>query len=178
MEIEVKIKINDSAIVREKILGLGFSSIQPRVSEKNTIYDTPGNHLKQKKQLLRLRQTNDKVILTFKAPPRKELDSKDFKVREEIEVLVSDFENMRRIINGLGYGEFFIYEKYREIFEKDDVHIMLDETPMGSYVEIEGTEEAIDRTAQSLGWSRSDYITSNYLNLYRRSGGYGHMQFQ
>jgi adenylate cyclase class 2 len=42
----------------------------------------------------------------------------------------------------------------------------MDETPIGTYVELEGPAEAIDRAAIELGFSKRDYILKNYLLLY------------
>jgi adenylate cyclase class 2 len=93
-------------------------------------------------------------------------------------VEVSDFENMKRIFTELGYEVAFIYEKYREEFQKGDVKVMVDETPIGHFIEIEGPREAIDCTARELGYGKSDYIIDNYRTLFRKSGGTGHMKFK
>lgn len=61
---------------------------------------------------------------------------------------------------------WFRYEKYREEFLADDVVIAVDETPVGVFVEIEGSEEAIHRTAAALGKSAADYITDSYRFLF------------
>ena len=47
-----------------------------------------------------------------------------------------------------------------------DLLIELDETPLGTFLELEGPAEAIDRAAQELGYSRKDYIAKSYLALY------------
>ena len=44
---------------------------------------------------------------------------------------------------------------------------MLDETPIGNFLEIEGRPKWIDRTARVLGFSAGDYITTSYGSLYR-----------
>ena len=44
--------------------------------------------------------------------------------------------------------------------------IEMDETPIGVFVELEGPAKAIDRAAKLLGYSRRDYIVTNYLSLY------------
>jgi len=52
--------------------------------------------------------------------------------------------------------------------------IELDETPIGTFVELEGPADAIDRAATELGFSRHDYVLKSYLVLYmeecRRKG--------
>ena len=44
--------------------------------------------------------------------------------------------------------------------------IELDETPIGTFVELEGPGPAIDRAASELGFAARDFITKNYLVLY------------
>ena len=44
------------------------------------------------------------------------------------------------ILSQLGFRVWFRYEKYREEFVKDDVILAVDETPVGTFVEIEGSE--------------------------------------
>jgi adenylate cyclase class 2 len=179
LEIEVKIKIENISVeeTREKIIKNNFRSIGPRAFEQNIVFDTPDKKLKTNNFLLRLRKKGDKSTVTFKRPVKKSLSSAHYKIREETEVEVLDFEEMRKIFMGLGYEPVFIYEKYREVFQKGDVRLMVDETPIGNFIEIEGPEEVIDCTAQELGHTKSDYISDNYRTLFRKAGHTGHMQF-
>ena len=52
--------------------------------------------------------------------------------------------------------------------------MVLDETPIGNFGEIEGPPRWIDRTAQALGIGREDYITETYAPMFfawkRRTG--------
>ncbi len=66
----------------------------------------------------------------------------------------------------LGFHVWFRYEKYREEFSAHDVIIAIDETPVGTFVEIEGGEAAIHDTAAALGRSPADYITDSYRFLF------------
>ena len=183
LEIEIKIKIPAGAAgienARARILANDFQVLHERAFEKNIALDTPEGKLKNGKCLLRLRKKGNTNTVTFKRPLEKPFsrDHARYKIKQETEVEVSDFEGMENIFTGLGYEVFFIYEKYREEFQKGDVKVMLDETPMGNFIEIEGPEEAIDRTAHELGYNKNDYITDNYLSLFRKAGGAGHMVF-
>ena len=184
LEIEIKIKIKGGSIelenTRKKIIAIGFRLIHKKYFERNIVFDTPGGKLKNKKFLLRLRKKENKNVVTFKRPTHKfaSLSPTDYKIREETEVEVSDFENMKRIFTGLGYDVVFIYEKYREEFRKGDVKVMVDETPIGNFIEIEGPGEAIDRTARELGCGKTDYLIDNYRTLFRKAGGTGDMKFK
>jgi adenylate cyclase, class 2 len=153
--------------------------------------------------------TKQRVILTFKQPiasastlpvgaqhaaPLRGPDAHGtshgpYKVREEIEVEVADVGNLSRIFEGLGMKGWFRYEKYRTTFRlpaskawAKGLLIELDETPIGTFVELEGPAAAIDRAAEELGFSKRDYILKNYLRLYledcrRRGEQPSHMVF-
>ncbi|HLP60407.1 MAG TPA: class IV adenylate cyclase [Candidatus Deferrimicrobium sp.] len=183
LEIEVKIRIGTGIPgienTRKKILANHFQVLHERAFEKNIVFDTPDGKLKSRQCLLRLREKGNKRTVTFKQPVEQSLPGAHavYKIKQETEVEVLDFEKMAHIFTCLGYEVFFIYEKYREEFQKGAVKVMLDETPVGNFIEIEGPEEAIDHTAGRLGYSKSDYITDNYLTLFRQAGGVGHMRF-
>jgi adenylate cyclase, class 2 len=184
LEIEVKIKLLDSQVnyIRKQLLDSGFTIYLNKTFEHNTIYDTLKQNLKQKRLLLRLRKIDNQTILTFKRPALNQTVSTQYKVREELEIEVSDFNTAQTIINGLGYEVFFIYEKYREILsnnaDTNPIMIMLDETPIGHFMEIEAQASQIDNIASQLGFSKEDYNTSNYLSLFREHHKTGHMQFK
>jgi adenylate cyclase class 2 len=89
------------------------------------------------------------------------------KLREEHETVVADGQVLLTILQALGLRIWFRYEKYREEFAAEDVVIAIDETPVGVFVEIEGSEEHIRRTALALGRGPEDYITDSYRMLFR-----------
>src|SRR6202007_2839966 len=100
-------------------------------------------------------------------------DGHGHKVREEIETEVKDGVALQGIFEGLGMSGWFSYEKYRTTMKlpgsakwAKDLMIELDETPLGTFLELEGPAEAIDRAAQELGYSKKDYIVKSYLALY------------
>jgi adenylate cyclase class IV len=125
-------------------------------------------------------------LLTFKSPLLHQSGEthrhyRAHKVREEIEAHVTDADNLIKIFEGLGMRGWFRYEKFRTTYElpaakswASGLLIELDETPIGTFVELEGPPAAIDRAAHELGFSRRDYILTNYLSLYladrRRQG--------
>ncbi len=178
LEIEIKIKVDDLKKIKRKIIELGFHTISPYSFEHNILFDTKDERLKKNKLLLRLRKIEDKYILTFKRPPEHAPETGHYKIKEEKEIEVSDYENVKSIFTGLGFSVFFIYEKYREIFDNGNVKIMMDHTPVGDFIEIEGDAEGIDKTAAQLGYGKSDYITDNYMTLFRKKHKTGFMQFE
>ena len=62
------------------------------------------------------------------------------KMRDELETVVGDGEVLQHVFEELGLHVWFRYQKYREEFAAEEVTIALDETPVGTYVEIEGGE--------------------------------------
>ena len=84
---------------------------------------------------------------------------------------------MEAILDKIGFRPFFIYEKFREVFVLDGVRVMLDETPIGNFLEIEGQPAGIDAAAARLGFSRGEYLNDSYYRLFLLSGRSGHMVF-
>ena len=163
-EVEVKIRIRDVASTRRLLRLNGFRVERRRVFESNEVYDTPESALRANRRLLRLRRTGPHVLLTFKDKPV----AGKHKVREEIEVTLSDSTAFAEILNRLGFLTAFRYEKYRTEFARprDSGLVLLDETPIGNFLELEGPAGWIDRTAAMLGFSEQQYITSSYSSLY------------
>ena len=190
-ETEIKLRIPDRKAFLRALRKLGAraarGSAPVRVHEFNVIFDTPDGGLAKHGQLLRIRTETPqqgsrkrrgapaaRVILTFKSPVAAVLDAAGpHKVREETEVEVASAELLTRILEGLGLRGWFRYEKYRSTYLLPaalrwgrGLLIELDETPIGAFVELEGPAAAIDRAAALLGYSRRDYVLTNYLQLY------------
>jgi len=176
LEIEIKVRIGALPPWREKLLALGAEVLAPRALEKNLVFDSPRKRLKKTGILLRLRRAGGRSVLTMKMPARAPEEAA-YKVREETEADVSDFAAVERILRGIGFRPFFVYEKYREVLRMGLVGVMLDETPIGNFLEIEGDPAEIDRAAALLGFSRGDYIRDSYYRLFLLTGRAGDMVF-
>jgi adenylate cyclase, class 2 len=72
------------------------------------------------------------------------------------------------ILERLGLRISFRYEKYREEFALEDVVFAVDETPVGTFVEIEGSDEGIASAAVRLGRGPADYVLDSYRTLFAR----------
>lgn len=185
-EREIKLRIEDLAALRRGLAKLGARVVKPRVHENNTIFDTPEFALAQREQLLRIRtetpamknrKTRSHSLVTFKRPvlaAESAGKSERHKVREEIELEISDAKALAGILEGLGFRGWFHYEKFRTTFRlpasnawAKGLLIEFDETPIGAFLELEGPAKAIDRAAQALGFDEEDYIVANYMVLYR-----------
>ncbi|MBZ5702104.1 MAG: class IV adenylate cyclase [Acidobacteriia bacterium] len=190
-ETEIKLRIPDRKLFLRALRKLharaARGSAPVRVHEFNVIFDTPDGGLAKHGQLLRIRTETPRqgsrkkrgapparVICTFKSPVASVVDAAGpHKVREEREVEVASAELLTRIFEGLGLRGWFRYEKYRTTYLLPaavrwarGLLIELDETPIGTFVELEGPAAAIDRAAALLGYSRRDYLLTNYLQLY------------
>ncbi len=203
-ETEIKLRISNVPAFHRALKRIGARLAGPgtsKVHEENVIFDTPQGGLAKHGQLLRIRTETpevrgkpkttgpqQRVVLTFKQPMVQpagaetgSASSGSYKVRDEIEVEVAKGENLTRIFEGLGMSGWFRYEKCRTTFRLPaskawalGLLIELDETPIGTFVELEGPAAAIDRAAAELGFSKHDYLSKNYLRLYmeecRRKG--------
>lgn len=163
LEVEVKFLVDDRPAIRQKIVDAGAILLRPRVFERNVRFDTPEDDLLKNEELLRLREDTS-VVLTYKGVSELDLTS-EAKIREEIEVAVSDFDKMATILERLGYQAVQVYEKYREAFQLNGVEIVLDEMPYGDFIELEGEEQTLKQTARSLGLNWQERILSNYLAM-------------
>lgn len=161
-EIEIKFRVSNLRELGRKLRGTGFRIETPRTSEMNTLYDLPGAVLRNRKELLRLRKYGTKWTLTHKSASTKARHSS----RVELETAVSDGKKMEAILRALGYSPSFRYEKFRAEWTDGKGQVVVDETPIGDFCEIEGAPRWIDATAKKLGVRQEDYITKNYATLF------------
>jgi len=161
-EVEIKFRLGDLPVVRRKLRALGFRCQTPRAFESNTLFDFPGGLLRRRGQLLRLRQYGDSWSLTYKGKGH----SARHKSRPETETRIADGEKLARILEALGLAPSFRYEKFRSEWSDGSGLVVLDQTPIGNFGEIEGSPRWIDRTARALGLAPSDYITDSYAQIF------------
>ncbi|HEX6505820.1 MAG TPA: class IV adenylate cyclase [Terriglobales bacterium] len=161
-EVEIKFRIEDLRVLTRALRDAGFRLKTRRTHEVNTLYDLPGQPLRRKGELLRLRQYGSEWILTHKAKGK----AGPHKSREETEVRVDDGKQMDAILLRLGFRPSFRYEKFRAEWSDGTGHVVVDETPIGNFGEVEGPPRWIDRTAKALGIRRDQYITSSYAELF------------
>ena len=162
-EIEIKLRVPGVAAARRLLLSAGFRVSKPRVFESNTILDTPELRLRNAGCLVRIREVKGAATLTYKGPG----SSGKHKIREELETDAGDALILAAIFEKLDLRPAFRYEKYRTEFRRDSGgEATLDETPIGVFLELEGSPNWIDRTARRLGFAEQDYITDSYGALY------------
>lgn len=161
-EIEIKFCVTDLGALARKLRAAGFRLVTRRTHEMNTLYDLPGGVLRARKQLLRIRKYGSEWTLTHKSGTTRGHHSS----RVELETGVSDGRKLDAILRALGYAPSFRYEKFRAEWSDGKGQVVVDETPIGNFCEIEGAPRWIDATAKKLGVSAADYITKNYATLF------------
>jgi adenylate cyclase, class 2 len=161
-EIEIKFPISDLAGLTRRLRAAKFRLITPRTQEINTLYDLPGQPLRKRGDLLRLRRYGKDWVLTHKAKGT----VGRHKTRVETETRVADGEKMHAILLTLGFQPTFRYEKLRAEWSDGRGHVVVDETPIGNFGEIEGSARWIDKTANALGIRPDHYLTDTYAGLF------------
>ena len=174
-ETEVKLEVHDLDAVRDSLRRIGAELVGPRELEDNVLLDDAAGRLTSGGEALRVRAVGGRGVFTYKGP--KLASGAGIKTRRELEVSVDDPARLREILDALGYEVRFRYQKYRETWRLGACEIVVDETPIGCFVEIEGTEEAIHEVASALGFGRSAYIDLSYASLFFSRGGQGDMVF-
>ena len=162
IEREVKLRFDSPEEARDAILAAGATPLRCRRLQEDALLDTEDESLRRRRCVLRIRTDGGKSLLTFKGP----VQPGTMKVRDEFETIVGDGEVLQRVFEELGLHVWFRYEKYREEYAASDVTIAVDETPVGTFVEIEGGEHGILTMTEALGRSAADFILDSYRSLF------------
>jgi adenylate cyclase class 2 len=171
-EIELKFLIADAADLEARLPALGFHLDTPRTFESNTLYDTPERRLRDSQQILRIRQYGDLWTVTHKRPSSGTEGDPRYKVRIETETHVDDAPAIAEVFCQLGYCAMFRYEKYRTEWshptedEVSPLHLVIDETPIGIYGELEGPTVWIEKMLEALHIDRATCTTKSYGKLF------------
>jgi adenylate cyclase class 2 len=167
-EIELKFTVVDAEALRAAAFELGFALVTERTFESNTLYDTADRQLRARKEILRLRQYGERAIVTHKRQSAAGDGDLRYKTRIETESIVEDSDALAEIFSQLGYGPVFRYEKYRTEWDAGSGHLVLDETPIGVWAELEGPPEWIEATLVKLGVAPELQSTESYGKLFLR----------
>jgi adenylate cyclase class 2 len=128
-EIEIKFRIEKPTALIGALKKTGFKELTRSTHEMNSLYDLPGEKLRKRGELLRLRKYGEAWVLTHKAkgkPGR-------HKVRVELETRVEDGRQIDAILRALGFEPTLRYEKYRSEWGDGKGHVVLDQTPIGNF---------------------------------------------
>ncbi len=164
-EVEIKFRVADLKALARRLRAAGFRLKTRRTFEQNTLFDDPQRRLASRGDVLRIRRYGRVWTLTHKARGDKQPIGLH-KVRTETETVVADGAALAMVFASLGFQPSFRYEKFRSEWTDGKGDVVLDETPIGNFGEIEGQAAWIDRTAKKLGLTPADYLVSNYAALF------------
>ena len=178
IEREIKLRFDSAAAARAALGELGATPLRARRLQDDLLLDIEDMRLQRSGCSLRLRRDGDEATITWKGP----VVPGPLKAREEVETLVGKAEHAQHILAAIGFVLRFRYQKYREELALDGLVVAIDETPVGTFVELEGDEAAIAGVAGRLGRTQSDYVLASYRSLFlehrQATGGHGaHMVF-
>lgn len=186
-EVEVKVRADHDA-VRARLAELGARSLGS-VVQADTYFDAPHRDFARTDEALRVRQVaaiedasasgldpealleDAQSRLTYKGP----LVGSSGKTREEVETNIADGEDVRTILDRLGFEPVATVRKVRARYDLDGYTVTLDDVAdLGEFVEVEieareaeieqarkGTFEVLER----LGLDPEKSIRDSYLEL-------------
>ncbi|HEX8071780.1 MAG TPA: class IV adenylate cyclase [Pyrinomonadaceae bacterium] len=165
-EIEKKYRVTEAAAL---VLGARLAACGAEARgvefEENTLYAGPG--LDERTTALRLRRVGARAWLTYK---QRSPTTAGIKRQREDETEVGDADALADILDALGYRPALVYEKRRATWLYGGAEVLVDELPFGWFVEIEGSEEAINEVEQRLGLDAAEVEHEHYPGLTRRFG--------
>ena len=162
IEREIKLRFDSADAAREAMVEVRATPLRERRLQDDTLFDWPDRRLAHAHQLLRVRQELGTATLTFKGAP----ESDTMKVREEIETTAGDPVSLLAMLDRLGLHAWFRYQKYRQEYTRGNVVLAVDETPVGTFAELEGDEHGILALATEMGREQGDYILDSYRGLF------------
>jgi adenylate cyclase, class 2 len=169
LEREVKLLFPTTVAARDAVLAAGAVLADARRLQDDSLYDLPDETLRSKGCVVRIRTERwtdrpDTTTLTVKGP----MQSSQMKLREEHETRVENAQALLQAFDALGMRVWFRYQKHREEFSRPGLVVAIDETPVGTYVELEGDEDAILAMATALGRTPADFIVDSYYRLFMK----------
>ena len=166
LEREVKLSFDSAESARDAAIAAGATPLHGRRLQEDALLDTGAT----RSAIADARCGSGWRTARAGSPSRDRSSDSVMKLRDEFETLVGDGVLLLRIFEELGYQVWFRYEKYREEFAHEDVIVAIDETPVGVFVEIEGSETGITAMAAALGRGPDDYILDSYRGLFLKRG--------
>ena len=166
IETEIKFRVTNTAQLEAELTSIGFHLVTPRSFERNVLYDTADRSLRGKRELVRIRNYAGHWLLTHKRVPDSGIGEDRHKHRVETETELSDGAALAEVFLAVGLLPVFRYEKWRTEWSDDIGHCVVDETPLGTFAELEGEPEWIDRVTSRLGVTPEEQLTVSYGRLF------------
>ncbi|MGH9947268.1 MAG: class IV adenylate cyclase [Pyrinomonadaceae bacterium] len=134
-------------------------------TEVNSIF--ANKELVERNAVVRIRETQNRSILTFK---RRLPSTSGAKEQVEFESEIADAVAIRSIIEAIGLKRAIVYEKRRRTYHFRKVEVVLDELPFGLFMEIEGPISAIAEAEMLLGVEDLEVVQETYPRMAVRFG--------
>ncbi|HET9234698.1 MAG TPA: class IV adenylate cyclase, partial [Candidatus Eisenbacteria bacterium] len=173
LEVEIKLKVGDLvhrqdriASTKSRLEEMGASLVHPREFEDNLAFDFPDRPIVRTGSLLLVRILARGTRLIFKGPLAPLDGLIGARHETELTIQFDETDALLAIIRGLGMQPVFRYQKYRTTWNWKGVHVVIDETPIGLYLELEGERTLIEAGAKALGFGPDDFVTKSYRDLY------------
>jgi adenylate cyclase class 2 len=178
-EVEVKVRA-DHERVRDRLAELGADPVGT-VTQVDTYFDAPHREFTETDEALRIRRESrddeTNARLTYKGP----LVEAESKTREEVEAAVANGDDVRAILEALGFSPAATVRKERERFHHAEFTVTLDSIDgLDTFVEVEthaDTEAAVQENREAafellerLNLDPDDQIRTSYLGLLLADG--------
>lgn len=152
-EIEVKILEIDIGDIIKRLKSIGAKKEGESTIDASH-YDFEDKRLQKNRLTLRLRKWGDKIEFTSK----KKLHADNDKIREELQVEVSDFDKMNELLKGIGFKEKVDIKKKRISYVLEDIRFEIDTYEgIPPLLEIEApSEKKLQNAVEKLGFSMKD----------------------
>jgi adenylate cyclase class 2 len=169
LEIEAKVRVENLDAIATKLRRIGATFLHT-VREQDLYFNSSDGKLLKSNCGLRLRirqyqksKAKSQIFLTYKGPTGKSA----FKSRQEIQVLVGDFNIMKNILLSLGYKELITVRKTRQLWQLGKCEICLDKVRgLGTFIEVEGPKDkTISAVLDKLGLDKNNHISTGYARM-------------
>ncbi|RXI41012.1 adenylate cyclase [Clostridium tetani] len=170
-ELEVKILNINLGDIRNKVKTLNCKNVK-KENQINKIFDFKNNTLLQKQGYARIRIVEDLILKSnrYYMTVKKLLSENTFKIMDEHEIEISNFQEGENIFKALGLNMTQCIKKYRESYKYKNSLIEIDINDKSfcpfPYIEIESpNEEELEEIVHLLGYSIKDTTSKNIYEL-------------
>jgi adenylate cyclase class 2 len=152
-EIEVKILEIDLKEVLPKIKALGAELAEKGLTHAKA-FDFPDDRMVKKGQYVRVRKIAGRIEVVFKNP----VPGDGFKINEEIEFTIDDFDAACELFKRLGLKVFADFERYRATYKIGNAKVEFDKyADVPWFLEVEApTEKEVEKIVNALGFDMHD----------------------
>ena len=161
-EVELKFKIPDNGNLVKSKIKKSKAKYGGKYVQIDLWFDTEDKQLRREGKGLRVRRQNGKTTLTLKGKQT----FGEVREAEEQEVAVDNFEEILKILGGLGFVVDVEIRKERKVWKLGEVAIALDKVDgLGTFLELEGPQGEIEKTIKILGLESLPRTSQHYGQL-------------